>query len=1018
MTPARAQTVGEYELLELIDEDIGGGLYRARPAEGDDTVLVKLVAQSVADNPAFGRYFYHRWADRRTMFEHPNVASAQEVGKDGDTYYVVLPDIDGQRLSERMKEGPMDAEEAAEVIRQVAEALRAAHRAEMIHGHLKPSDVFLCRDKMDRPLIKVLFFDLGVAASESMVSVFGELVGAPKYLAPEVCSGSGLTPQSDLFALGVISYELLTGEEPFPSNHVLGYLHANAQGSPQPPHEVEESVPEELSRVICRMLEDDPDTRYQSAQNVIDDLDRCEQSMHTGHIKPPPMGTDSAFARGYELHETEVETGGAGLSAITWAALLLALVSLGVAFFALYGRQAVPGISAPETPQQAGRPRVTGPERVTDEKGKQGESEESGATHQQAKMAYRTASKKQQHSVQTSNYDMAIAVMRKVARDYPDTPYHRRALETIAETYNIWGRQLKKQKQYEAAAEKFQKAMEEAPEDSVWQNAARQEMPSTLAEWASQCTKEGDYKKALSLYKRIENNYPGSAESSLAANKKPAVLYNKAWALWKANGSPSAALSLFQEIVSDYGDTEWADKAEEQIPSAYLARAEKKHEQGSLEQALKDVTKVQEAWPESGIAGDAANLEATLLGKLYKRARSQGNTDRASDYFARLVRNHPKTPWAVRAARRKLGLKPESDRDPYTSATARGKINEAKKHVSNFEFKKAVNKIESVLQYARADSSFAATALQKLPEWEYRWALHTYGSDEEKSAIKKLKDVQKTYGFTNWDEKARTALDRINNAPKGMVYVPEGRFRMGTTRDQIRQLLKPHFDKEMLAGNQFTRLLKINGFDSELPRHVAETHAFYVDKTEVTNKEYKEFIKETGHEAPQHWENGSYPEDRANYPVANVSLADARAYAEWAGKKIPTEVQWEKAARGTDARLYPWGDVFDPSLCRHMKKEDAGAVAVGSSPPGASPYGSLDMIGNVMEWTRSRLQPYEGNELENSQYEEDLRVLKGGAWYRIELAPIPSRAASRYPAEPGGKKLSRGFRCIQPIKQN
>ena len=305
MAPAKKKTLGKYELIELLSEDIGGRLYRARPAEeGDDeTVIMKVVSSSVADNPVFGRYFYHRWADKRTMFEHPNVVSALEVGKDDGTYYVVLPELDGRPLSEAMEDAPMPAKESAEVIRQTAEALRAAHRADMLHGHLKPSDIYLCRDKLDRPLMKVMFFDLGVAASESMVSIFGEMVGAPKYLAPEVIRGEGLTVRSDLFSLGIIAYELVTGEEPFPSNHVLGYLFNNAESNLTPPHELNPDVPEELGKVICRMLEKSPADRYRTAQGIIDDLDRVEQSMNTGRMSSVPMGGDSAFSRDYDLPE-------------------------------------------------------------------------------------------------------------------------------------------------------------------------------------------------------------------------------------------------------------------------------------------------------------------------------------------------------------------------------------------------------------------------------------------------------------------------------------------------------------------------------------------------------------------------------------------------------------------------------------------------------------------------------------------------------------------------------------------
>jgi len=173
----------------------------------------------------------------------------------------------------------------------------------------------------------------------------------------------------------------------------------------------------------------------------------------------------------------------------------------------------------------------------------------------------------------------------------------------------------------------------------------------------------------------------------------------------------------------------------------------------------------------------------------------------------------------------------------------------------------------------------------------------------------------------------------------------------------------------------------------------------WIDKAPVTNAEYARFVAETGHEPPEHWKAKIPPGDIADHPVANVSWHDSTAYAEWAGKRLPTEEEWEKAARGTDGRKYPWGDEEPTSdLCNFGRNEGRTTPVGKYSPQGDSPYGCADMAGNVWEWT-------------SSDYDDRNKVLRGGSWL---AAPEGVRGAFRLGDLPGNRGgYNGGFRCAR-----
>jgi len=173
--------------------------------------------------------------------------------------------------------------------------------------------------------------------------------------------------------------------------------------------------------------------------------------------------------------------------------------------------------------------------------------------------------------------------------------------------------------------------------------------------------------------------------------------------------------------------------------------------------------------------------------------------------------------------------------------------------------------------------------------------------------------------------------------------------------------------------------------------------SFKIGKYPVTNAQYQRFVDATGRAAPSHWEGKQLPAGLANHPVVNVSWKDARAYCQWAKKRLPTEQEWEKAARGTDGREWPWGNEFSSEKANTSEGGIAGTTPVGCYPDGASPYGCLDMAGNVWEWTESA-------------HDKDTKVVRGGAW---DGDSDSARCACRNGGDPDVRFDLLGFRVAE-----
>ncbi len=241
-----------------------------------------------------------------------------------------------------------------------------------------------------------------------------------------------------------------------------------------------------------------------------------------------------------------------------------------------------------------------------------------------------------------------------------------------------------------------------------------------------------------------------------------------------------------------------------------------------------------------------------------------------------------------------------------------------------------------------------------------------------------------------------------------MILIPAGEFLMGSDPDE---------DESASADEQ--------------PQHRLYLPDYALAKTPVTNAQYAAFLQATRYDPPAHWKILRWkrrrpPRGVQDHPVVNVSWHDAQAYCRWlsdvTGKRyrLPSEAEWEKGARGVDGRIYPWGNVWDAGLCNTVDtNEKEKTTPVGAYPQGASPYGLIDMVGNVWEWTRSLWgkslrRPEFGYPYDAADGRENLaagdavrRVLRGVSFFNDWRV---ARCACRYRYSPTNRYVSVGFR--------
>lgn len=272
MDTAQIKQYGRYQIQSQIGSGSMGVVYRALDPKIDRVIALKVLRQDrVTESEVVKRF--QREAKAAGRLSQPNIVAVHDIGQDHGTVYIAMELVEGKGLDRIMEKGPLPLKQAIDITCQAAVALDYAHRQGVVHRDIKPGNIIITPDG------KIKITDFGIArmvdAPRSEQTQIGSILGTPSYMSPEQACGERADGRSDLFSLGIILYEMITGEKPFQGSDFFSVIQAISNAEPPPLSTYKSDVSEELQVIISKVLNKDPDARFQGGTDLSDALLNC-----------------------------------------------------------------------------------------------------------------------------------------------------------------------------------------------------------------------------------------------------------------------------------------------------------------------------------------------------------------------------------------------------------------------------------------------------------------------------------------------------------------------------------------------------------------------------------------------------------------------------------------------------------------------------------------------------------------------------------------------------------------------
>ena len=270
--------LGRYEVLSELGQGAMGVVYKARDPLIDRVVAIKTINLGLAldEKEEYEERFYQE-AKAAGRLNHPNIVTIYDVGRSGDVAYIAMEFLEGRELRDIMNDdgGLLPVDQVVDIAAQVARGLDYAHDHDIVHRDVKPSNIMVIRDGH----AKITDFGIARMASAAVRTQTGMVLGSPKYMSPEQVMGKALDERSDIFSLGVMLYEMLTGQTPFKGENVNAIMYQTLNAIPAMPNVLNPSVPEMINFIVAKALAKSVDDRYQKAKEFADDLRACGDTL-------------------------------------------------------------------------------------------------------------------------------------------------------------------------------------------------------------------------------------------------------------------------------------------------------------------------------------------------------------------------------------------------------------------------------------------------------------------------------------------------------------------------------------------------------------------------------------------------------------------------------------------------------------------------------------------------------------------------------------------------------------------